>query len=130
MVIISISLDPVLLESFDNFIGDKGYNNRSEAFREMIRTSIDEWQMSKAKSRNIAAIMVVSEKQRTRTGLAKIQHKYTEIQTLLHTHLDSSNCLEIYIVKGQSSKLDKMIKELRQVSGVKKVEFFTSVADG
>jgi CopG family nickel-responsive transcriptional regulator len=128
MVIVSISVDEALLEKFDSVIAERGHQNRSEAFREMVRRYIDEWQMSKEKGRNIAAIMVLSDK-RTRVGLGKIQHKYTEIQTLLHTHLDKKNCLEIYIVSGESGRIDAMIKELRKIKGVKRVDFFTSVAD-
>jgi len=128
MVIISISLDEALLEKFDSMIAERGHHNRSEAFREMVRQSIDEWQMSQEKGRNIAAIMVLSQKIQ-KTGVGKFQHKYKEIQTLLHTHLDDKNCLEIYIVKGESARIDAMIKELRKIQGVKRVDFFTTTAD-
>ena len=129
MVIVSISLDALLLEQFDSFLSEKGYSNRSEAFREMARKSIDEWQMSKEKEWNIASIMVISDKHKTRGTLGKLQHKYSEIQTLLHTHLDDKNCLDIFIIKGESQRIDTMIKELRKVQGVKKVEWFSSMAD-
>jgi len=129
MVIVSISLDAALLEKFDAVCAERGFSNRSEAFREMVRMQVDEWQMSKDAGSNIAAIMVVSEKHRTKGGIERVQHKYLEIQTLLHTHLDDKNCLEIFIVKGDSSRLDMMIKELRKVQGIKKVDFFTTVAD-
>jgi CopG family nickel-responsive transcriptional regulator len=129
MVIISISLDAALLEKFDAITAEKGFSNRSEAFREMVRMSVDEWQMSKEATSNIAAIMVVSDKNKTKGGIERVQHKYVETQTMLHTHLDDKNCLEIFIIKGDSSRLDMMIKELRKVQGVKKVDFFTSTAD-
>jgi CopG family transcriptional regulator, nickel-responsive regulator len=129
MVIISISLDAALLEKFDAVTAEKGFSNRSEAFREMVRLSVDEWQMSKKASSNIAAIMVVSDKFKTKGGIERVQHKYVETQTMLHTHLDDKNCLEIFIIKGDSSRLDMMIKELRKVQGVKKVDFFTTTAD-
>lgn len=129
MVIISISLDAALLEKFDAVSAEKGFSNRSEAFRELVRMTVDEWQMSKDKGSNIAALMVVSEKQKDKGGLERVQHRYGEIQTLLHTHLDDKNCLEIFIVKGDSARLDMMIKELRKVQGVKKVDFFTTTAD-
>jgi CopG family transcriptional regulator, nickel-responsive regulator len=129
MVIISISLDAALLEKFDAVTAEKGFSNRSEAFREMVRMSVDEWQMSKKTTSNIAAIMVVSDKNKTKGGIERVQHKYVETQTMLHTHLDDKNCLEIFIIKGDSSRLDMMIKELRKVQGVKKVDFFTTTAD-
>jgi len=129
MVIISISLDAALLEKFDAVTAEKGFSNRSEAFREMVRMSVDEWQMSKEATSNIAAIMVVSDKNKTKGGIERVQHKYVETQTMLHTHLDDTNCLEIFIIKGDSSRLDMMIKELRKVQGVKKVDFFTTTAD-
>jgi len=34
---IGVSLDSELLERFDKFIAEKGYDNRSEAFRDLIR---------------------------------------------------------------------------------------------
>ena len=129
MVIISISLDAALLEKFDAVTAEKGFSNRSEAFRELVRMAVDEWQMSKDVGSNIAALMIVSEKNKTKGGLERVQHRYVEIQTLLHTHLDDKNCLEIFIVKGDSGRLDMMIKELRKVQGVKKVDFFTTTAD-
>ena len=40
-----ISLDKVLLERFDGLIEKKGYANRSEAIRDLIRDSLvmEEW---------------------------------------------------------------------------------------
>ena len=35
---IGIALDSELLEQFDSLIGRLGYTNRSEAFRDLIRT--------------------------------------------------------------------------------------------
>ena len=37
-----ISIDQRLLDSFDQMITDKGYDNRSEAIRDMIRNALVE----------------------------------------------------------------------------------------
>jgi CopG family nickel-responsive transcriptional regulator len=129
MVVISISINPQLLEKFDNVIAEKGFATRSEGFRDLIRTYVDEWEMSEKGGINIAAIMMLSDRHKPQTALRGIQHKYHEIQTMLHTHLDDENCLEIFIVKGESPRIKDMIKGLRKVQGVKRVDFFTTTPE-
>ena len=45
-----ISIDQKLLDSFDELISGKGYDNRSEAIRDMIRNALVEDQIARADS--------------------------------------------------------------------------------
>ena len=45
---ITMSLDSVLADLFDNFIAEHGYTNRSEAMRDLIRQQLEKEQLEKS----------------------------------------------------------------------------------
>ena len=74
-------------------------------------------------------IMILYEKNRPKTGISNLLHQFEEIQTNIHMHLDESNCLEIFIAKGESSCLKSIIKRTRDIKGIKQVEFITTACN-
>ena len=56
---VGISLESDLLEQFDKLIEDQGYQNRSEAVRDLIRGRLAEQQLSDPKAEAVAGVFVV-----------------------------------------------------------------------
>ena len=131
---IGVAIDSDLLERFDRLIGERGYTNRSEAFRDLIR---DELVRKHAESPDAAVVgtvtLVYDHHQRMLTDkLTEMQHEsFHHILSTLHVHLDHDNCLEVIIVKGRAREVQKIADALISTRGVKhgRLTVTTSGAD-
>ena len=116
-----VSLPNSLLTNFDQLIQQKGYQNRSEAIRDLIRDRLvkQEWESNKE---TVGAITIVYNHHTRELSkvLTNLQHAfYKAIISTLHVHLDQHNCLEVLVVKGKGNELKKMSERLIGTKGVK-----------
>ncbi len=117
----SISLEQELLSKFDVYLSDKGYSNRSEAIRDLIRKALvtDEWE---ADVEVIGVITLVYDHHvpLLQEKITELQHDYyQEITSTTHIHMDHHNCLEVTIVKGKASVIQQLAERLIALRGVK-----------
>ncbi len=117
-----VSIDSGLLQRFDALIGQKGYDNRSEAIRDLIRNSLVEEQILKDDAEMVGTVsMVYSHHTRELADkLTEHQHSHhEEIISALHVHLDAHHCLEVVVIKGSTGKIRHLADELIGTKGVK-----------
>jgi len=126
MTIVSMSLDPATLKKFEEVVRRRGYPSRSEAFREALRDFIDEAEWAHESGTAMLVLSAVVDKESTKTDLVHIQHRFEEIRTMLHTHLDEASCLEIFVAEGPSGRLKEFVQALRRVKGVKAIKFIST----
>ncbi|MCX5805589.1 MAG: nickel-responsive transcriptional regulator NikR [Proteobacteria bacterium] len=116
-----VSLEKKLLEKFDTLIREKNYNNRSEAFRDMIRQELikKEWLQGNEVAGAITLIYDHHKKDLL-NKITDIQHDYQKlIICTQHIHLDHDNCLEILAVKGSPRDVQVLADTLKSIKGVK-----------
>ena len=116
-----VSIQSSLLQSFDELIRGKGYRNRSEAIRDLIRDNLvkQEWQSAK-KTVGVITIVYSHHTRELSRALTRIQHTYYKnIISTTHIHLDPHNCLEVLVVKGKGKELKSMGDRLIGTKGVK-----------
>jgi CopG family transcriptional regulator, nickel-responsive regulator len=118
----SATLEAGLLERFDVFLGRHGYENRSEAVRDLIRKALvaEEWQSGKAPVMGVITLVYDHHQRNLLSRMAQIQHdSQTSIISTTHVHMDHHNCLEIIIVKDRPSKIRTLADRLTTLKGVK-----------
>jgi len=119
---IGVAIDSDLLEKFDELIAQRGYSNRSEAFRDLIRGELVEEAWAKPDSPVVGTVTLVYD-HRVRLlneKLTEMQHQhYDHILSSLHVHLDHDNCLEVLVVKGKASEVRAIADNLISTKGVK-----------
>ncbi|MCP4715381.1 MAG: nickel-responsive transcriptional regulator NikR [Deltaproteobacteria bacterium] len=116
-----ISLDKSLLNKFDKLINNRGYTNRSEALRDLIREELvrREWLSGEDVAGTITLVYDHHTRELT-SKLINIQHKYHDvIISTQHIHLDHQNCLEVIVVKGNPKQIEKLASQLKATRGVK-----------
>jgi CopG family nickel-responsive transcriptional regulator len=117
-----ISIDDRLLKRFDALIADKGYGNRSEAIRDLIRGALVEEQWAREDEETVGTVTLVYD-HHTRDlsdKLTEQQHSHHDaIVSALHVHLDAHNCLEVVVVKGKVGEVRRLADELIGTKGVK-----------
>jgi len=126
MTIVSMSLDAATLRKLEEVVRRRGYPSRSEAFREALRDFIDEAEWAHESGTTTLVLAAVVDKESTKTDLVHIQHRFEEIRTMLHTHLDEASCLEIFVAEGPSGRLKEFVQALRRVKGVKAIKFIST----
>jgi CopG family nickel-responsive transcriptional regulator len=121
---IGISLEEDLLGRFDRLIADKGYVNRSEAIRDLIRDALvqREWSDAGAREERVAVVTLVYDHDSSSLAhkLAHIQHEnHKAVVSALHVHMDEHNCLEVLVLRGRAQDVVAMGEGLISTKGVK-----------
>ena len=118
-----VAMDDELLKRFDRLIRKKGYRNRSEAIRDLVRDNLVEqdWELGKTQETVGTVTIVYSHAVHELTDiLTELQHHFhTEIISCMHVHLDEHNCLEVLAVKGKPQRIKKIADALISTKGVK-----------
>jgi len=126
-----VSIEPDLLKKFDKLIDQEGYENRSEAIRDLIRNSLISTKKHDPESIAMGTLTMIYDHH---TGnltnrLLKIQHNHTqEILTTTHIHLDHDNCLEVLILKGKTKNIQKLADNIKSLKGIKHGELVTTTS--
>jgi CopG family transcriptional regulator, nickel-responsive regulator len=131
---IGVAIDTGLLEKFDQLIAERGYTNRSEAFRDLIRDELVRKDAESPESQVIGTVTLVYDHhvRLLQEKLTAIQHDHHRaILSTLHVHLDHDNCLEVLVVRGRSAEVRKVADVLISTKGVKhgRLVITTSGAD-
>ena len=116
-----LSLERDLLTRFDRAIGRKGYQNRSEAVRDLIREHLVEEEAGQNKV-IVGTLTIVYDHHRPNLSeklIAAQHHARSKVLAATHVHLDHHNCLEVVIMKGRSGEVRRLGDEILSLRGVK-----------
>ena len=119
----TISLDESLASQFDQLIAARGYRNRSEALRDLIRGAIEsDRQRDPPAGHCVANLSYVynHHERELAERLTGLQHAHHELTVAaMHTHLDHENCLESVVLKGLTAEIRQFAESLIAESGVR-----------
>lgn len=120
---LTISVDDQLATQFDELVERKGYLNRSEAFRDLVRRALEENRLATGSARYCVACLsyVYNHHERQLASrLAEEQHAHHDLTvSTMHVHLDHENCLETVILKGPTSAVVEFAESLIAQTGVR-----------
>lgn len=117
-----VAMDDDLLGKFDKVIDEKGYENRSEAIRGLVRNLLVEEEWAAGEEETVGTITLVYDHHvhDLQDTLTDLQHNlHEDIISSIHVHLDAHNCLEVLIVKGKSGDIKAAADRLIGTKGVK-----------
>jgi len=116
-----LSLERELLERFDKAINRRGYQNRSEAIRDLIRENLVEEAVEENKAIVGTLTMVYDHHQPNLSAkLIEAQHEAaSKVLAATHVHLDHHHCLEVVILKGRSGEVKSLADRILSLRGVK-----------
>lgn len=118
---ISVALDSELLQRFDALISSRGYTNRSEAFRDLIRAEFVAEHAAQPDHTVVGSVTLLYNHHVRLLGdrLTDLQHEaHHLIRSTLHVHLDHDNCLEIVVLQGKMAEVEKIANALISMKGV------------
>jgi len=112
-----------LMRELEECMKSLGVRNKSLVIREALRLFISEHKW-RAGGPILGVISVVydHEVRGVDAKLTDIQHDYlNEIISALHIHVDRRNCMLILALKGDSERVNSLLKEIIKLKGVKLV---------
>lgn len=116
-----VSIEEGLLKQFDLLIEKRGYGNRSEALRDLIREALIGEQVND----NLPVVATLSmiydhHKPDLSKKITDAQHHHHgNILATTHVHLDDRNCLEVILMKGRSGEIKHLADHMLALHGVK-----------
>jgi CopG family nickel-responsive transcriptional regulator len=125
-----VSIEPNLLKKFDGMIKKKGYTNRSEAIRDLIRTHIVQEKNADINQKGLGTLTIVYDHHSgpLTERLLDLQHQhYTQILTSTHIHMDHDNCLEVLILQGKIGDIQTLADNIKALKGIKHGELVLTV---
>lgn len=108
---------------------ESGYQNRSEAVRDLIRGMAveEEWKSEKHEVVGTITLVYSHDSRDLADKLTDIQHSHHKnIISTTHVHLDEHNCLETLIVRGKAKKIKEIADSLISAKGVKHGKLVTT----
>jgi CopG family transcriptional regulator, nickel-responsive regulator len=119
---IGVAIDGELLEQFDGLLERKGYPNRSEGFRDLIRDALVREETTDPDRDAVGTLTLVYDHhvRQLADKLTDLQHDhYREIISTLHVHMDHHNCLEVLVLRGRAGTVRQTADKLISTKGVK-----------
>jgi CopG family transcriptional regulator, nickel-responsive regulator len=117
-----IAIDADLLTRFDRFIAKQGYENRSEAFRDLIRDRLVGAAVQAPEAQVVGTITLIYDhhSRLLPEKLMNLQHDHHDvIIATTHAHLDHDTCLEVLVVKGHAKQVQELADLLIGAKGVR-----------
>jgi CopG family nickel-responsive transcriptional regulator len=116
-----VSMEEDLLGEFDSLCTQRGYANRSEAIRDMIRNVLIENELQDENAKSVGTLTLVynHHQRELEEKLTEYQHHHlNEIITGVHVHLTPHLCLEVLLLRGKAKEIKKVADGLIATKGV------------
>ncbi len=119
---VTITLDDELAVEIDRLAELRGYQNRSEAIRDLARRGIRQAaEESGASGACVAALVYVYEHEARDLSkrLTRIFHDHHDLSVAaMHVHLDHGACLELNVLRGDSRDVRRLAEHVIAERGV------------
>lgn len=119
----TISLDEKLAQEFDRLIRSRGYGNRSEAVRDILREKLEASRLEREEAPDcIAALSYVynhHERDLAERLTARSHEHHDLTVSAMHAHLDHDHCLETVILRGPTKAVRAFADAVMAERGVR-----------
>lgn len=119
----TISLEASLAAAFDELIKERRYSNRSEAVRDILRSTLQQNEQKRSKSGScVAALSYVynHHERELAERLTAIQHEHHDLTiSTMHAHLDHDECIETVMLKGPVGQVQQFADRIIAERGVR-----------
>jgi len=118
----ALAIDTDLLRRFDRWMARRGYDSRSEAVRDLIRSALVQQEWEDPSAEVVASLAIIYDHQRHELAqqLTHLQHAdHHAIICSQHVHLDQANCLEVIIMRGRARQLRRLADTITATKGVR-----------
>lgn len=128
---IGVAIESDLLERFDTHIAQLGYENRSEAFRDLIRATLTAASAANPREKAMGTLTLLYDHHVGGLAgkLTELQHdSESMILSTMHVHVTHHLCLEVIVLRGSVGDLEKLAGALGSLRGVQHAKLVIAAA--
>lgn len=119
----TISLSDELAAEFDQWIAARGYSNRSEAVRDLLRKEIETKRLTQDQAiYSIATLSYVYNHHERNLAERLTGHQHDAhdlVVSSMHVHLDHDDCMETLFLKGLTQRIRSLAEKMSAETGVR-----------
>jgi CopG family transcriptional regulator, nickel-responsive regulator len=132
LVRFGVSIESELLASYDQMITERGYANRSEALRDLIRDRLVNARLESfpATTQVLGTLTLVYDHHASdlTERMASLQHDHHELViSVVHTHVSHDDCLEVILLRGVYGEINILANSLLSLKGIKHGHLFVTL---
>ena len=120
---VTITLDEELMAELDRLIAIRGYQNRSEAIRDLARAGLRQAAAEAGGSTDCVAALVYVYDHNSRELAKRLTNAFHEHHALslatMHVHLDHESCMEVTVLRGATGEVQHMADHVIAERGVR-----------
>lgn len=120
---LTVSIEDDLVQKFDALVQSRGYENRSEAFRDLLRDALGEDKIEAGQAKYCVASLSYVYNHHERhlaSRLTELQHANHDVAlATMHAHLDHDNCIESIILQGSTNAVLRFAESIIAEKGVR-----------
>lgn len=120
---VTIALDNELMSEIDRLMKARGYQNRSEAIRDLARAGIRQANEHNAKAQDCVAALVYVYDHEARELAKRLTRSFHEHHDLslsaMHVHLDHDSCMEVSVLRGRTDDVQHLADHVIAERGVR-----------
>lgn len=112
---VTVTLDDQLMADLDVLMAERGYQNRSEAIRDMTRAGLARARTNVTPEAPCVAAVIYTYDHHSHANsrLTASHHDHTDLAvSTLHVHVDTDTCLEVSVLKGQVGEVRHFAEHL------------------
>ncbi|MCP5432650.1 MAG: nickel-responsive transcriptional regulator NikR [Alphaproteobacteria bacterium] len=130
---VTITVDDDLMKALDAYMAGHGYENRSEAMRDLVRDRLDAERLAKRSDGPCVATLSYvynHEERELAKRLVRAGHDHHDLTVAtLHVHLDRDRCLEVSVLKGAARDVAHFADHVLAERGVQSGELHVVPVD-
>jgi CopG family nickel-responsive transcriptional regulator len=126
MTVVSLSLPDTMIGEMDETQKTLGFTGRSELVRAGIRLLLQDVKENNVLTGVITAVAVVTHSEENEETVTRIKHSFDEIvRTHLHNKIAKNNCVELFLLEGDASRVTAMTREFQKQDEIRSVKLVT-----
>ncbi len=118
----ALAIEQDLLAKFDAWMALRGYTNRSQAVRDLMRAALTEEEWSNPKAQVVAVLSLIYDHEAHTLAQELTQLQHDDFHTILcsqHVHLDHHRCLEVILMQGTTEQLRRLSDSIVSTRGIR-----------
>jgi CopG family nickel-responsive transcriptional regulator len=120
---VTVTLDDELIAELERYMKGRGYNNRSEAIRDLARAGMQQAHAESSGTAECVAALVYVYDHTVRelaNRLAEAHHNHHDLSVAaMQVHLDHSSCMEVALLRGDTREVNHFAEHVIAERGVR-----------
>ena len=132
LVRFGVSMDKRLLSAIDAIVRRRGYANRSEAIRDLVRAEQVREAWEKGEGPVVGTLTLLYDHHVREVGerLVHLQHDHGSlVHSAMHVHLSHRMCLVVIVLRGRPREVQALADRLISARGVKHGRLVATAAE-